>query len=649
MSDGLIELQMPQMGESVTEGTILEWHVAEGEEVSEGDTVVEVSTDKIDAEVPAPASGVIAKILAQPDDTVEVGQVLAQIDTDAGGNGADPSPLKDAEGELVTGGGEGDEDLGDDSVESASAQPGQIETPVAEAEADDRPSADPAAPGGEAEAGGTLVVAMPEMGESVTEGTVLEWHVSEGQTVDEGDTVIEVSTDKVDAEVPAPASGTITKLLVNVDDTVQVGQALAEMAAGAGNGASAAAPAPAETETETETPPAAPAEVDQGNGKASPVARRIAAAKGIDLGAVSGSGPGGKVVKEDVLAAADGGNGAGPAVAAAAGEVKPLRGPAAMLAKAMDESRSVPTATSFRTLAVDTLDAKRKAINGALKDRGNEGLVHPPDRLGDRPRGNRVAGDGPQLQRGRRQAAGGRGAGGQPRDRGRRRAQGGPQPPGPVHQGRRERRLRRLPLALRGADHPHAREQAHRRRLPGDDDLAHQPRRDRDGRLGPEADEGTGDDRRHRLDRLPGRVGARDRRPDQGAGRVEGDDDDLDLRPPGDPGRRVGLVPAPASIRCSRARTTSTSRSPRRSAFPRTWSPTRTRPPPRRRRSAPSRPPPPPPPRSPASRTGRSCRRFRRRPRCSRPTAPTATWRRTSTRSAACPRATRRWSPRTST
>ena len=76
----VIEVQMPQMGESVTEGTILEWHVSEGEEVAEGDTVVEVSTDKIDAEVPAPASGVITKILAQPDDTVEVGQVLAQID-----------------------------------------------------------------------------------------------------------------------------------------------------------------------------------------------------------------------------------------------------------------------------------------------------------------------------------------------------------------------------------------------------------------------------------------------------------------------------------------------------------------------------------------------------------------------------------------
>ena len=108
---------------------------------------------------------------------------------------------------------------------------------------------------------------------------------------------------------------------------------------------------------------------DAGNGKASPVARRIAAAKGVDLGAVKGSGPGGKVIKEDVLAAADGQRRRPPA-AAAAGEAKPLRGPAAMLAKAMNESRSMPTATSFRTLPVDTLDAKRKAINGALKERG---------------------------------------------------------------------------------------------------------------------------------------------------------------------------------------------------------------------------------------------------------------------------------------
>ena len=83
----MIDLQMPQMGESVTEGTILEWHVSEGQEVAEGDTVVEVSTDKIDAEVPAPASGVVTKILAAVDDTVEVGQVLAQIDPNGTGSG----------------------------------------------------------------------------------------------------------------------------------------------------------------------------------------------------------------------------------------------------------------------------------------------------------------------------------------------------------------------------------------------------------------------------------------------------------------------------------------------------------------------------------------------------------------------------------
>ena len=92
MAEDLLEIQMPAMGESVTEGTILEWHVAEGEEVSEGDTIVEVSTDKIDAEVPAPASGVITKIMAQPDDTVSVGQVLAQLDTNGAGNGAAPAP-----------------------------------------------------------------------------------------------------------------------------------------------------------------------------------------------------------------------------------------------------------------------------------------------------------------------------------------------------------------------------------------------------------------------------------------------------------------------------------------------------------------------------------------------------------------------------
>ncbi|HVW46477.1 MAG TPA: 2-oxo acid dehydrogenase subunit E2, partial [Solirubrobacterales bacterium] len=224
----------------------------------------------------------------------------------------------------------------------------------------------------------TLQITMPEMGESVTEGIVLEWHVAVGDFVNEGDTIVEVSTDKVDAEVPAPADGTITALLVEVDDEVPVGAPMAEMESGEAGAATtataeaAATPAPSGNGAET----AAGGGNGSGNGsgadvRATPIARRIAAAQGVDLGSVTPTGLGGKVTKEDVLGGGNGsGNGARAAAAPTAGEEKQLRGPAAMLAKAMDESRSVPTATSFRTIAVDTLDAKRKAINAQLKERG---------------------------------------------------------------------------------------------------------------------------------------------------------------------------------------------------------------------------------------------------------------------------------------
>jgi multifunctional 2-oxoglutarate metabolism enzyme len=231
----------------------------------------------------------------------------------------------------------------------------------------------------------TVQIQMPEMGESVTEGIVLEWHVAVGDFVSEGDTVVEVSTDKVDAEVPAPADGVITKLVASVDDEVPVGAPLAEMEPGEGQGAPAAGPVaeqggPAGGAAAPFSAPPAPrhpqrSDADSSpdsNGddgvRATPIARRAAAEHGVDLGSVAGSGPGAKVTKEDVLAAANGG---GPApAAAAAGEARALRGPAGMLASAMNESLGVPTATSFRTVAVDTLDAKRKALNGALKERG---------------------------------------------------------------------------------------------------------------------------------------------------------------------------------------------------------------------------------------------------------------------------------------
>ena len=354
MATATVEIQMPQMGESVTEGTVLEWHKQEGDFVEEGETVVEVSTDKVDAEVPAPASGTLTKILKGEDETVEVGSALAELDTSgeapASGNGAS------AGANLVEGGGEGDADIGDDSVPADSPEPGKAETPLPTAEVEA-----PAAAEGE-----TVQLLMPEMGESVTEGTVLEWHKNEGDSVEEGETVVEVSTDKVDAEVPAPASGTLTKLFKQPDDTVKVGEALAEISA---SGAPAQAAPPSAGDGGTPQAPT-PDAVDGDGHRASPVARRIAAERGVDLAGVKGSGPSGRITKADVLGAADEGGDGAPAPAVAEGEAKPLRGPAGMLAKAMDESRSIPTATSFRTLAVDTLDAKRKALNEVLKERG---------------------------------------------------------------------------------------------------------------------------------------------------------------------------------------------------------------------------------------------------------------------------------------
>jgi multifunctional 2-oxoglutarate metabolism enzyme len=331
--DTTSQVVMPQMGDSVAEGTILEWHKNEGDSVEADETLVEISTDKVDAEVPAGVAGTVVRILVAEGDTVAVGSVLAEIapsDGSSGPNGAEAS----------NGG-----------------------APVAE-------EAPQAAPAGDRAAGEerTLEIVMPQMGESVNEGVVLEWHKAAGDAIAVDETLVEISTDKVDAEVPAPASGTVTELLVEPGETVTVGQVLARMTAGAG--ASAAAPSaptePAATETTTASP--APAPPADGDANASPVARRAAAAHGVPLERVEGSGPGGRITKDDVLAAANGGAAvaAKPRTAAA----KPagaqlLKGGAAMLARYMDESRSIPTATSFRTLTVSVLEARRKQLKEA--------------------------------------------------------------------------------------------------------------------------------------------------------------------------------------------------------------------------------------------------------------------------------------------
>src|SRR5919201_5805110 len=226
-----VQLLMPEMGESVTEGTVLEWHVSEGDSVEEGDTMVEVSTDKVDAEVPAPASGTVSKIMVQVDEEVDVGKPLAEIDPNGGPPEQAEAPAEDAE----TQGAAAESNGAGATAEEPAAETGEKAT-----------TDDASVSAGKTLEGGGLEIVMPEMGESVTEGTVLEWHVSEGDQIAEGDTVVEVSTDKVDAEVPAPASGTITKVLIGPDETVEVGKPLAEMSKGeapSGDGASATAPA----------------------------------------------------------------------------------------------------------------------------------------------------------------------------------------------------------------------------------------------------------------------------------------------------------------------------------------------------------------------------------------------------------------------
>src|SRR5690349_6009403 len=181
-----VEVVMPPMGDSVSEGSILEWHKQEGDEVSEDETLVEISTDKVDAEVPAPVSGTVVKIHAAEGDTVGVGSVLAEI---APTNGSGPAITADE--------------------------------PV-----DEEPSSSSEAT--------VIEIEMPAMGESVSEGTILEWAKQPGDSVAEDETIVEISTDKVDAEVPAPASGTLTEVLADAGDTVTVGQIIARMTGGNG-------------------------------------------------------------------------------------------------------------------------------------------------------------------------------------------------------------------------------------------------------------------------------------------------------------------------------------------------------------------------------------------------------------------------------
>ena len=218
-------VQMPALGESVTEGTVTRWLKQEGDTVELDEPLVEVSTDKVDTEIPAPAAGVLTKIVAQEDDTVEVGGELAVI---GDASDADPNPPQQ-------------------SPPRASRRPSPNPPRQPEPEPESEPAAPaqsaPAAPAQQAAGGGTTTpVLMPELGESVTEGTVTRWLKKVGDQVQVDDALVEVSTDKVDTEIPSPVAGVLVSITADEDATVAVGGELARIGAGSDAGA---APAPA--------------------------------------------------------------------------------------------------------------------------------------------------------------------------------------------------------------------------------------------------------------------------------------------------------------------------------------------------------------------------------------------------------------------
>ena len=351
-----VTVTMPQLGESVTEGTITRWLKAVGDTVTADEPLLEVSTDKVDTEIPAPASGVLLSIDAAEDDTVEVGGVLAVIgesDDAAAAPSSEPSePSELAEPELVT-------------ADTPAELPAPAETAPSE------PATSESAFGSS-----EVSVVLPALGESVTEGVITRWLKSAGDAVEADEPLVEISTDKVDTEIPAPVSGTLAAIAADTDATVEVGAEIARISTGAGAPAppapAPAAPAPAASEASAPEAVAPDADSSYSNAGAyvTPLVRRLAAQHDIDLSTITGSGVGGRIRKADVLAAVEarGGTTVQPAQpslqrpAAPAAAPAPARSsapPAAQKAPASPLTTAEPSALRGRT---ENLSRLRRVI-----------------------------------------------------------------------------------------------------------------------------------------------------------------------------------------------------------------------------------------------------------------------------------------------
>jgi 2-oxoglutarate dehydrogenase E2 component (dihydrolipoamide succinyltransferase) len=346
------EVNLPALGESVTEGTVTRWLKQVGDEVKVDEPLLEVSTDKVDTEIPSPVAGTLLEIKAEEDDTVEVGAVLAMIGDEGEGGGSDDSAESDESEEDSAGGGEDveqeraeeDSEARDSGGEAPSEQEPAAEE--SEPEKQEEPAAESKPSGGGEGGGSGTPVTLPALGESVTEGTVTRWLKQVGDEVKVDEPLLEVSTDKVDTEIPSPVAGTLLEIKVEEDETVEVGAELAIV--GSGEAASGgektedkgeeapeepaeeepeaeaepehepepepepepekeepAAEKPAEPEPEEE-PAAEKADRSEPSTYVTPLVRKMAAQHDVDLSSITGTGVGGRIRKQDVLDAAKG-------------------------------------------------------------------------------------------------------------------------------------------------------------------------------------------------------------------------------------------------------------------------------------------------------------------------------------------------------
>ena len=322
-------VEMPELGESVTEGTITRWLKKVGDTVAADEPLLEVSTDKVDTEIPSPAAGVLLRILADEDETVDVGAVIAELGEEA-------------------------------AAEEPKEEP--------KAEVKEEPKQDDAANA----SGDATDVEMPELGESVTEGTITRWLKKVGDTVAVDEPLLEVSTDKVDTEVPSPVAGTIVEILAEEDDTVDVGAVIVRI--GDGNAKPAAKEEPKAEEpkeepraeaAEAKEEPKASSEPKVNDGDdvpyVTPLVRKLADKHGVDLRTVKGTGVGGRIRKQDVLAAAKGEGESAPAEAKKSGS--------AISTKSVDPEKAKLRGTTQRVNRIRELTAKKtlESLHGAAQ------------------------------------------------------------------------------------------------------------------------------------------------------------------------------------------------------------------------------------------------------------------------------------------